>query len=151
MLHLSARKYFFSRAQFHLKRMFITQEKKSWEAFWIYIPANPVQTWWSRAKRCDLSPHICHFFLADTGKKSLRSTNTRTPKSDFIQQQYFEQFKTITIQYGNTGCGVFKRGVQNQKGFCLRINILKGNFSILRIGLTGWFRKLGIILESKVI
>ena len=29
------------------------------------------------------------------------------------------------VQYGNKGCGVFKRGVQNQKGFCLRIDILK--------------------------
>ena len=28
-------------------------------------------------------------------------------------------------------------GVQNQKGFCLRINILKGNYLILRIGLVG--------------
>ena len=33
------------------------------------LPANPAQMWWSRAKRCDLSPHICHFFLADTGRK----------------------------------------------------------------------------------
>ena len=32
------------------------------------------------------------------------------------------------------GCGVFKWGVQNQKGFCLRINILKGNYSNLGIG-----------------
>ena len=30
------------------------------------------------------------------------------------------------LHYGNTDCGVFKRGVQNQKDFCLRINILKG-------------------------
>ena len=30
--------------------------------------------------------------------------------------------------YGNTGCGVFKRGIQNLKDFCLRINIPKGNF-----------------------
>ena len=29
--------------------------------------------------------------------------------------------------YGSTGCLVFKRGVQNSKDFCLRINILKGN------------------------
>ena len=28
-------------------------------------------------------------------------------------------------KYGNTGCGVFKWGVQNQKDFCLRI---KGNY-----------------------
>ena len=27
------------------------------------------------------------------------------------------------IIYGNTGCGVFKRGIQNLKGFCPRINI----------------------------
>ena len=30
--------------------------------------------------------------------------------------------------YGNTGCGVFKGGVQNKKDFCLRINMLKGNY-----------------------
>ena len=31
-------------------------------------------------------------------------------------------------------CGVFKRRVQNWKGFCLRVIILKGQYSILRIG-----------------
>ena len=43
----------------------------------------------------------------------------------------YEQKKVAlyyTSQYGNTGCGVFKRGVQNWKDFCLRINIPKGNF-----------------------
>ena len=34
----------------------------------------------------------------------------------------------MSVHYGNMGCGVFKRGVQNQKGFCIRINILKGNY-----------------------
>ena len=29
------------------------------------------------------------------------------------------------VHYGNTGCGVFKRGVQNKKDFCLRF---LGNF-----------------------
>ena len=29
---------------------------------------------------------------------------------------------------GNTSCGVFKWGVQNQKDFCLRVNISKQNF-----------------------
>ena len=29
--------------------------------------------------------------------------------------------------YGNTGCGVFKRGIPNYKDFCLRISIVKGN------------------------
>ena len=32
------------------------------------------------------------------------------------------------LYYGNTGCGVFKRGIQNWKDFCLRINKLKGNY-----------------------
>ena len=27
--------------------------------------------------------------------------------------------------YGNTGCGVFKRGLQNQKGFWLKINCIQ--------------------------
>ena len=37
--------------------------------------------------------------------------------------------------YGNMGCGVFKRGLQNQKDFCIRINIPKGNYQILSFGL----------------
>ena len=53
--------------------------------------------------------------------------------------------------YGNTGCGVFNRRVQNWKDFCLKINIFKGNYLILRIGLTGRCQKLGIILENEVI
>ena len=47
----------------------------------------------------------------------------------------FESFQCYSLDYGNTGCGVFQQGVQNEEGFCLRINILKGNYSILRIGL----------------
>ena len=27
-----------------------------------------------------------------------------------------------TVNYGITGCGVFKAGIQNWKGFCLKIN-----------------------------
>jgi hypothetical protein len=30
------------------------------------------------------------------------------------------------------GCGVFKRGIQNWKDFCIKINIPKGNNRILR-------------------
>ena len=30
-----------------------------------------------------------------------------------------------TIHYGNTGCRVFKRGIQNKKDFCLKNNIPK--------------------------
>ena len=38
--------------------------------------------------------------------------------------------------YGNTGCGVFKRGFKIRKIFCIRINIPKGNYWILSFGLT---------------
>ena len=51
-----------------------------------------------------------------------------------------------TVRYGSTGCLVFKRGVQNWKGFCLRINMPKGNF-----GVVVSYQKLGIISENKVI
>ena len=37
-------------------------------------------------------------------------------------------------EYGNMGHGVFKQGVQNQKDFCLRINILKEFYFLYKIG-----------------
>ena len=59
---------------------------------------------------------------------TLGSTVCFLPIYTFIQS-------SISTQYGNTGCGVFKRGVQNKKDFCIRINIFKGNYGILSIGL----------------
>ena len=47
-------------------------------------------------------------------------------------------------RYGNTGCRVFKRGVQNWKYFCLKFKIPNGK---LRIGVMGRCQKLGIILK----
>ena len=54
--------------------------------------------------------------------------------NDFFNKEFYQPFDpksninavATVLGYGNTGCGVFKWGVQNQKGFCLRINILKG-------------------------
>ena len=40
----------------------------------------------------------------------------------------FDGFPEVFGGYGNRGCGVFKGGVQNQKGFCIRINMPKGNY-----------------------
>ena len=37
-------------------------------------------------------------------------------------------------QYGDTGCPIFKRAVQNWKDFCLKFNSPKGNYWISRIG-----------------
>ena len=33
--------------------------------------------------------------------------------------------KILIVYYGNTGCGVFKGGIQNQKGFWLKINCIQ--------------------------
>ena len=34
----------------------------------------------------------------------------------------------LVLEYGNTGCWVFKRGVLNWKDFCLKINIPKESY-----------------------
>ena len=34
----------------------------------------------------------------------------------------FPALPTFTAQYGITGCGIFKAGIQNWKGFCIKIN-----------------------------
>jgi hypothetical protein len=49
---------------------------------------------------------------------------------------------TLVHYYGNTGSGVFKGGIQNLKGFWLKINTPKGNFWILRIGVMASCQKL---------
>ena len=55
----------------------------------------------------------------------------------------------ISAHCGNTGCRVFKWGIQNWKYFCLKINITKGNYWILTIGVVASCQKLGIILVIK--
>ena len=35
------------------------------------------------------------------------------------------KISSISAQYGITGCGVFKGGIQNQKGFWLKINCIQ--------------------------
>ena len=47
----------------------------------------------------------------------------------------------LLVQAGNTGCGVFKKGIQNLKGFWLKINCIKWNHWILRIGVMGRCQK----------
>ena len=41
------------------------------------------------------------------------------------------------IVYGISGFGVSRPGILNKKGFCIKINLPKGNYWILRIGLMG--------------
>ena len=55
------------------------------------------------------------------------------------------------VGYGNTGCWVFKRGCKIGKLLFLKINVPKGNYWILRIGVMGRCQRLDIIWENKVI
>ena len=49
--------------------------------------------------------------------------------------------KDLRSQYGNTGNGVSSRGIQNYKGFSLKLNIHKEHYWILRIGIVGRCQK----------
>ena len=57
----------------------------------------------------------------------------------------FYPFCGLSGDYGNIGCQVFKGGSKLEKK-CLKINILKENYWILRIGEVSGCQKLGIIL-----
>ena len=46
--------------------------------------------------------------------------------------------------YGSTGYQVFKQGVQNWKYFCLKIDILKGNYWVLRTDVMGGVKNLAL-------
>ena len=79
----------------------------------------------------------------------LQSDNPGLLHTQVIQGTRQENHRSTILShahYGNMGCGVFKRGVQNQKDFCIRINIPKGNYRILSFGLMASCQKQGIIL-----
>ena len=59
----------------------------------------------------------------------------------FLKEQKTPKLSLMDVGYGNAGCRVFKRGIKNWKDFCLKINIPKGNYCILRIGLMGRCQK----------
>ena len=56
--------------------------------------------------------------------KCFRLVNREAQKS---KQELEKEPKMIDENYGNTGCRVFKQGIQKWNGFFLKINILKGN------------------------
>ena len=74
----------------------------------------------------------------------------RYPIARQIHQKLISNQQEPSLHYGNTGCRVFKGGIQNWKDFGLKMNIPKGNGSILGIRVVASFQKLGIILENKV-
>ena len=55
-----------------------------------------------------------------TGKNQKKSEKVKKNLNNFDLLQWT---KMDILHYGNTGFGVFKRGVKNQKGFYLRITI----------------------------
>ena len=70
--------------------------------------------------------------------KISRSSCGHRAKRCKIFQPYFD--KVHTISYGNTCCGVFLRGegvTKIERYLPKRINIIKGNYQILRIGIKG--------------
>ena len=61
-----------------------------------------------------------------TESKSEREDQLDAAPSEFAQPKTVECQESCSSSdedYGNTGCRVFKQGVQNQKDVCLRINI----------------------------
>ena len=78
--------------------------------------------------------HLC-FSLSSLARSQRRDESQEESKNSLMCNQNLgfsirnpNQGPISCIGYGNTGRGVFKRGLQNQKDFCLRINILKGNY-----------------------
>ena len=57
----------------------------------------------------------------------------------------------VALGYGNTGCWLFKLGVQNQKVFGLRINIPEGKYWILKIDVVASSQILGLLLVTKLL
>ena len=53
-----------------------------------------------------------------------KSMDTYFEPSDSLENKTIEE----SLDYGNTSCLVFKRGIQNEKDFCQKINMPERNF-----------------------
>ena len=67
-------------------------------------------------------------------------TNEKKDKASYWQTKHIEYlvvvvsgFTLFIVHYGITGYGVSRPGIQNKKDFCIKINIPKENYWILRI------------------
>jgi hypothetical protein len=58
------------------------------------------------------------------GDKCFHSTSTELPLSFF--PIFFSLF--LSASYGISVYGVSRPGIQNKKGFCIKINLPKGNY-----------------------
>jgi hypothetical protein len=130
---------------------------KTWLAFLADTCSQNISSSWLK----QLSrPAACCYFMSTSAnnyyaKKSVKATADSCldscPVGRKIARASMYNAHQCSGRYGNTDCRVFKQGVQNWKDFCLEINIPQGNYWILRIGVTGRFQKLDIVLENVVI
>ena len=67
---------------------------------------------------------ICKSY--DTWNNDVRDNNSSKTVTYVLCHILHNYFKVI--RYDITGCGVFKAGIQNWKGFCIKINLPKGNY-----------------------
>ena len=88
--------------------------------------------------------HWAYYILTFFHKKWLLlfKAKIKFPDSTSLRPGWIVPLVSSGRIIGNTGCWVFKRGIQNWKDFCLKINVPKGNYWILRIGLMGMPQKM---------
>ena len=69
-------------------------------------------------------PNFTLLFVKKQKLLSQRARNDGCP--DF--RGYSRRVEANSRQYGITGYGVSRPGIQNMKGFCIKINLSKGNY-----------------------
>ena len=110
--------------------------RNRWSTFYMEIGLN--DTFWGRAVsrklgRYYIAYYVSYQFILKMFEKSYSAEH-------FIKYMYSTLLYLVSARWhhnGSTGCGVLKRGTQNKKDFCIKINIPKENYWILRIGLMG--------------
>ena len=97
----------------------------SWD--WCYCQIAP----------CSIIVLTTLFWCHDVSSKTIAFIPGKTSFICFSKKNWYIFCAWLGGYFGNTGCQLFKRGIRNWKDFCLKINIPKGNYWILRIGLMG--------------
>ena len=94
---------------------------------------------------CSFLPHSSALTIASFCLSKLKSAQIDVYEKYpcWTEDQNFKINQDIVFTtYGNTGCRVFKGGIQNWKYFWLKINIPNGNYLILGICVMGRYQKL---------
>ena len=123
-------------------RLTVTSEK--WNIFQIFVAFFQQQLFWFIQYEDKSTLFFSYFILRNNYMLNSAQTTKHHVTEKHLHRKSWKMiwfFSPCYLYYGNMGCKVFKPGVQNQKDFCLRINILKGNYWILIIGLVGASRR----------